>query len=205
MTYYGQHKEDEYIASLFLNKRDGVCIEVGAYDGISLSNTLHFEEKCWRALCIEPIKVAYEKCRQIRKECYNCCISDGDYVDKEFTIFHLNDNLCAISSLEPDQRLIESHKHLITGTEKCNVKVRSLNSLLSELNFPKSIDFISIDTENTELYVLRGIDLNIYNVKLFVIENNYNEPFCENYLSQYGYTKVNRIAVNDFYIKVNLK
>ena len=156
MTYYGQHKEDEYIANFFSNKSTGICIEVGAYDGISLSNTLHFEEKGWRALCIEPIKVAYEKCRQIRKECYNCCISDADYVDKEFTIFHLHgDNLCAISSLEPDQRLIDSHQNLITNTETCRVKVRSLNSLLYELDFPKDIDFISIDTENTELDVLK--------------------------------------------------
>jgi hypothetical protein len=69
------------------------------------------------------------------------------------------------------------------------------------LQFPKDIDFISIDTENTELDVLKGIDLTKYNVKLLVIENNFNEPFCEDYLVQYGYTKVNRIAVNDFYLK----
>ena len=36
---------------------------------------------------------------------------------------------------------------------------------------------------------------------MFVVENNYNEPFCEEYFSRYGYTKINRIAVNDFYIK----
>ena len=65
----------------------------------------------------------------------------------------------------------------------------------------KNIDFISIDTENTELDVLKGIDLNVYNVKLFVVENNYDEPFCEDYLKQYGYRKINRIAVNDFYMK----
>lgn len=201
MPFYGQHGEDIYLEQLFSNVVNGVCIEVGAYDGVSLSNTLHFEEKGWRALCIEPIKVSFEKCKMIRKECYECCISDKDTEDKTFTIFHLNDNLCAISSLKPDQRLIDSHKKLITNITTSSVKVRSLNSLLEELKFPKVIDFISIDTENTELDVLKGIDLNVYNVKLFVVENNYNEPFCEEYLSQYGYKKINRIAVNDFFIK----
>lgn len=201
MSYFAQHGEDQYIRRLFPNENNGVCIEVGAYDGISLSNTLHFEQNGWRALCIEPIQTAFDKCKQIRKECYQCCISNADADDKEFTIFHLDDNLCAISSLEPDARLVESHKHLITNVSKCNVKVRSLDSLLAELNFPKNIDFISIDTENTELDVLKGIDLNVYNVKLFVIENNYDEPFCSDYLSQYGYEKIQRIAVNDFYIK----
>jgi FkbM family methyltransferase len=201
MSYYSQHGEDRFIESLFPNLNNGVCIEVGAYDGISLSNTLHFEEKGWRSLCIEPIPSSFEKCKNIRKECYQCCIDKDDMDAKEFTIFHLNDNLCAISSLEPDERLIESHKHLITNVSKCNVKVRSLTSLLKELNFPRDINFISIDTENTELNVLKGIDFNDYNIKLLIIENNYDEPFCEDYLKQYGYKKINRLAVNDFFIK----
>ena len=201
MGYYGQHLEDKFIEQIFPIITNGVCIEIGAYDGISLSNTYYFEKKGWRALCIEPISSAFEKCKKQRKECIQCCVSSADTEDKPFTIFHLNDNLCAISSLEPDQRLIQSHKNLITNVSTCMVKVRSLSSLLQEINFPKNIDFISIDTENTELDVLKGIDLNVYNVKLFVVENNFNEPFCEDYLKQYGYKKIHRIAVNDFYIK----
>ena len=202
MEYYSQHGEDEYIKKLFPNINNGICIEVGAYDGTSCSNTRHFEKLGWRALCIEPIPSAFEKCKKIRKECYQCCISDKDAEEKEFTIFQLGgDNKSAISSLIPDERLIESHKHLITNVTKKNVKVRSLNSLLEEIDFPKVIDFVSIDTENTELDVLKGFDLNKYNVRLLVIENNFNEPFCENYLSQYGYKKIHRLAVNDFFMK----
>jgi FkbM family methyltransferase len=201
MSYYGQHGEDAYIEQYFSTTKAGVCIEVGAYDGISLSNTKHFEEIGWRALCIEPIASAFEKCKSIRKECVRCCISSEDMPPQEFTIFSLHDNLCAISSLQPDQRLIDSHSHLITNTGSCMVTVRSLTSLLNELNFPKNIDFISIDTENTELDVLKGLDFNEYNVAMLVIENNYNEPFCEDYLKQYGYTKIHRMAVNDFFVK----
>jgi len=201
MAYYGQHLEDVFIKTQFPTLSNGVCIEVGAADGCSMSNTKHFEEIGWRSLCIEPNKLMFEACKKNRSECYQCCISDSDSDDKEFTIFHLHDNMTAISSLEPDQRLIDSHSHLITNVTKCMVKVRSLNSLLEELNFPKNIDFISIDTENTELDVLKGIDLSKYNVTMLVIENNYDEPFCNDYLQQYGYTKIHRIAVNDFYVK----
>lgn len=199
--FYGQHDEDKYIATLFPENYIGTCIEVGAYDGVFLSNTYHFEQKGWRSLCIEPIQSAFEACQKTRKECVNCCIAEKDADDKEFTIFHLDTNLCAISSLIPDQRLIDSHNSMITNISKCLVKVRSLNSLLKELNFPKNIDFISIDTENTELDVLKGLDLNKYDVKLICIENNFNESFCENYLNQFGYKKIHRIAVNDFYMK----
>ena len=113
----------------------------------------------------------------------------------------MNDNLSAISGLEPDERLIQSHSHLITDRQICKVKVRSLTSLLDELNYPTNIDFISIDTENTELDVLKGIDFTKYNIKALVIENNFNEPACADYLQQFGYKKINRIAVNDFFIK----
>lgn len=113
----------------------------------------------------------------------------------------MGDNLSAISGVEPDQRLIESHSHMITDRRKCMVKVRSLTSLLDELNYPKNIDFISIDTENTEMDVLKGIDFTKYNIKAMIIENNFNEPFCEDYLKQFGYKKIHRVVVNDFYIK----
>ena len=76
-----------------------------------------------------------------------------------------------------------------------------MNTLFEELKFPTEIDFISIDTENTELDVLKGLDLNKYNVKLLLIENNFDEPFCADYLKQYGYTRIKRIAVNDFFVK----
>jgi len=202
MGFYGQHGEDLYIRSLFPEDYIGVCIEVGAYDGVTLSNTLYLEQNGWKCLCIEPIESAFNKCKQIRKECVNCCISDSDKEDQLFHIFTLDgDNMCAISSLEPDERLIESHKHLIKNRTTSMVKVRSLNSLLEELQYPLKIDFISIDTENTELDVLKGIDLMKYDVKLLLIENNYNEPMFEDYLKQYGYKKIYRIAVNDLYMK----
>ena len=202
--YYSQHGEDRYVESMFIGKTNGVCIEVGAYDGISISNTLFFENLGWKCLCIEPINSAYEACKKVRKEAIQCCISSKDDADKEFTIFHLDTNLCAISSLEPDIRLIQSHAHLISNRTTQMVKVRSLTSLLDEINYPTDIDFVSIDTENTELDVLKGINFSKYNIKVLLIENNFNEPFCEDYLKSFGYRKVHRLAVNDFYVKDNI-
>lgn len=201
MTFYGQHGEDIYLKSLFKDTLRGVCVEVGAYDGISMSNTFHFEKLGWRCLCIEPVESSFINCKKNRADALQYCISDADKPDQELTVFALNTNLSAITSLQPDPRLIESHKHLITDVIKQTVKVRSLTSILNELNFPTDIDFISVDTENTELDVLKGIDFNKYNIKVFVVENNYNEPFCEEYLKNFGYIKIHRIAVNDFYIR----
>ena len=200
--FYGQHLEDQFIKTFFPEDYRGTCVDVGAYDGISMSNTLYFEKKGWRCLCIEPNEEACQKCASIRKETVRCCASDRDKDSEEFTVFYLGkENSSAISSLKPDERLIQSHQHLITETKTYRVPVRSLTSLLDEFKYPKDIDFISIDTENTELDVLKGLDLIRYNVRLLVIEDNFNEPFCEEYLRQYHYQKIHRIGVNNIFIK----
>ena len=202
--FYGQHQEDVFIKSLFAENYIGVCVDVGAYDGVNMSNTYYFEKKGWRCLCIEPIIEEYEKCKTIRKECVNCCAGHEDKTEQNFVVFSLGSNTSAISSLSPDPKLICAHKNLITSEKERKVQVCTLTTLLDDHNFPINIDFVSIDTEGTELDVLQGIDFEKYNIFLFVIENNFEDQSCENFLKKYGYCKINRIAVNDFFIKKNI-
>ena len=156
--YFSQFGEDKFMEVFFKEGYKGVCVEVGAYDGRSGSNTLHFELKGWRCLCIEPIPKQFEKCKSIRSEAENCCISDSEKENVPFYVFQIGDgtNESAISSLEPDKRLIDSHMSMLKGIEPILVKCRTLTSVLEQYNYPKDIDFISIDTENTELNVLKG-------------------------------------------------
>ena len=52
--YYGQWETDKIIKSYFPEGYKGMCIEVGAANGVKGSNTLYFEERGWDVLCIEP-------------------------------------------------------------------------------------------------------------------------------------------------------
>jgi FkbM family methyltransferase len=198
---FSQHGEDKYLETLFASKSTGFCVDVGATDGISGSNTYLFEViKGWECICMEPIPAYFDQCKRNRKTAICCAVGAQAEEDKEFTVFTLNgDNFSAISGLEPDERLVESHKHLITNKQTIRVPVRTLTSILDEHGAPTTIDFISIDTENTELDVLKGLDLNKYKVQYFCIENNFNEPMIEEYLAGFGFKKIHRLAVNDFY------
>lgn len=53
MSQLGQDKiVDEY----FHGKRNGVFVDVGAYDGVTFSNTLMLgREGGWTGVCIEPL------------------------------------------------------------------------------------------------------------------------------------------------------
>lgn len=43
--YYSQDKQDEYLElNVFKEYKDGVFMDIGAHDGISINNTLYFEK-----------------------------------------------------------------------------------------------------------------------------------------------------------------
>lgn len=202
MEYCGQFGEPEYLDKYFNNKTNGIAIEVGAYDGKSGSNTYFFEKyRNWSCLCIEPVPHKYEICKRVRKNVINGC-AGKENTTTEFSIVTLDGgNTSAISSLTLDERLIESHKHLIQTITKIKVDVKKLTDILDDCNFPRTIDFVSIDTENTEIDVLHGFDLNKYDVKILLIENNFNENLHYDYVKQFGYKKIARLGVNDIYEK----
>jgi len=59
------------------------------------------------------------------------------------------------------------------GPKKIKVKAATMNEII-EIQLPNTpvIDFVSIDVEGFELQVLKGFDLDKYQVNLFVIEAN---------------------------------
>lgn len=200
--FRAQFGEDKFLSTWFPAGYIGTCVEVGADDGLSGSNTAFFEDNGWECLCIEPIPKQFEKCKSVRKNVLNCCAGAEDRDDTIFHAYYLHDGTAsAISSLEPDSRLISQLGHLISSIVDIPVRTRTLNTLFKEVNFPQKIDFISIDTENTELDVLKGLDLDFYDVTYFIIENNYNEPQCIDYLTNKGYKLITRLGVNDIFKK----
>lgn len=202
MVFYGQFETDKYIAEYFSGDYQGTCIDVGMADPIGGSNTYHFEQKGWQCLCIEPNVNYYQLGQGVRKNIINVACGNKHADDVDFEVFTINgDNQSAISSLKRDDRLVVSHQHMINNIEKIKVKVRTLDEILAENTWLQHIDFISIDTEDTELDVLKGFDIVKWKPKLLVIENNHDEPHLANYLCQFGYYREKRVGVNDFFVQ----
>lgn len=204
MGKYSQLNEEEIIESYFDKNYIGNCIDIGAYDGIGASNTLYFEERGWYCLCIEPNPNSFKYLKQNRKYTVNYAISDVND-DLVFNVARIKDSYLhedAISSLKIDERLLKQHQD--AGYEinvySIMVEVITLDKCIEDFYKKDTIDFINIDTEGTELDVLKGFNINKWKLKLFIIENNFNESLIEEYLIKYGYKKDKRIGVNDFYI-----
>jgi FkbM family methyltransferase len=169
-----------------------------------MSNTYKFELEGWLSVCVEANPEMVKSLVQNRKYGYWYAVSSRDKDDVDFTIVNLGgSNETAVSALKLDERLMRDHQNMDPKLRKVKVPMRSLDSILGEIGFTGFIDFVSIDTEGTELDVLKGFDIKRFNPKLFVIENNYHDPMIEAYLNGYGYAKIIRNVVNDFYIKLN--
>jgi FkbM family methyltransferase len=211
--YYGQWETDKFIEKYFPNQSRGCCIEVGAADGIKGSNTKYFEDLGWDVLCIEPntgFSKSLEAHRQLVR--YYAVGSGEEGSTATLTIFDVGEKsiMSSLSSLKPDKRLVEAHQHIINGSEDMAVPVRTLPYILENtvkgtpFHNRSQIDFISIDTEGTELDVLKGFDFSAYDVKLFVVENNYADADIEKYMSEHGYVLKERWKINDFYTRNEL-
>lgn len=200
--FNGQFDTDKFIAKYFQESFIGTAIDVGMGNPIDGNNTYYFEQLGWQCLCIEANPRYCNTAINWRKHIVNvaCDCYNMDNIDfKLYTI--VNNDQGAISSLNPDKRLIEQHKDLIRKVDTISVKVRTLDSILERTPWITSIDLVCIDTENTELNVLKGFDIDRWQPRLFVVENNYNDVGIAKYLEMFGYKLVERVEINDFYMK----
>lgn len=200
--YFGQWETDKVIGGYFEEGYTGTCVEVGAANGVKGSNTLYFENTGWDALCIEPNPRQFDSLERHRKDVCHYAVSDAVGL-MELTVFDVGERniMSSLTSLKPDERLVEAHEHIINESYKVEVEVETLPNILEIAGYPTKIDFISVDTEGTELDVLKGFDFDKYDVTLFVVENNYDDKEIGDYMLSKGYVRDQRYKINDFYIR----
>ena len=63
MEFNSQDHQDRILEThIFKGYKNGVYVDVGAHDGISINNTLYFEKtNNWNGINIEPIKKIFDK------------------------------------------------------------------------------------------------------------------------------------------------
>jgi hypothetical protein len=88
------------------------------------------------------------------------------------------------------------------------LETRTLSSILDEYGAPEFIHYMSIDTEGSEMEILRGFDFNRWTVGYMTIEHNFDEPkrkAIREYLRQRGYLLERENNVDDDFIHESIK
>jgi len=73
----------------------------------------------------------------------------------------------------------------------------TLNQILDKSKTPKNIDFLSLDTEGTELDVLKGINFKKYNFNYILIEAR-NIKIIKSFLKKNNYYCIEKLTEIDF-------
>jgi FkbM family methyltransferase len=167
---YAQLYQDLWVLSETGRKRGGFFIEIGAFDGVTLSNSYLLEKKFgWTGILVEPNPVLAARIRRSRRATL-CTLPVDGASGKDVTMMFVSD-FPELSSMQENAAKDHLADHRKNGTEVIQRTI-SLNDLLAEHSAPLEIDFISIDTEGNEPDILSTFDFDRYRVQLFCVEHN---------------------------------
>ena len=192
--YYGQNGQDKWVSEkIFKNRRDGFFVDIGANNGIDISNSYYLEQQLgWSGICVEPMPKVYAELVRNRKcTCIQACVAAQDG-EAEFLEVEGNEMLSGLAST-----LNQAHHARITGhrINKLKLPCFSLTTLLRN-NKVTEVDFMSIDTEGSEMEILRNFDWAGVKIKVICVENTYHGDLMPELLYDRGY-RLNAILSGD--------
>ncbi len=204
--FHSQYGQDRYCFNIFFRGRTtGVFVDVGASDGVTISNTLAFENRGFTGICIEPRKDEFDKLSKNRKcHCEQVGISANPSHRIEFTeIKGYGKDLSGITSEYNNthrQRILNDSKHpKHISIDTIYIETVKLQDLLDKYGY-NEIDFLSVDTEGSEFSVLQSIDWTRTRVNVIAIENNYQDRQINQFLLDKGFKQNTHRGVDDIYV-----
>ena len=196
MTWAPNGHLSQWILDQFAREYLGWAVDVGASDGVSVNTTWALEKHHrWNVLSVEPNP---DYIPQLTKEraLVEQCACDCESGEATFHVHEQNPE--AFSSLRPHVRP-DMHPGGDMRWRKITVKVRTLDQLLEKWQFPR-LDALCVDTEGTELDVLKGCDLARWKPKVVVTECWDRVGPIDPYLESFGYQKRARNVHNDIFV-----
>lgn len=172
-------------------QKNGFFVEFGATNGVDLSNTYLLEKDLgWKGILAEPLPYWHKALKANR----NCsidtrCVHSKTGQQVIFANTVSSPELSGIEDCLPNDMNYEGRKN----RERLKVETVSLLDLLLQNNAPQKIDYLSMDTEGSELEILSAFDFQRYDINVITLEHNYvsvsREALCK-LLSQNGFTRV---------------
>ncbi len=192
-SYSGRTHEDILIDYLLGFKKNGFYVDIGANDPDFPGHTKRFYLKGWNGIAVEPQKKLYERLCKKRPRDTNLRIAIDSEAGKA-TFYELPD-MDVGSTLNATMAKLTSVWHKNAKVIKTEIETMTLEGMLDKYLKNNQIDFMNIDTEGTELRVLKSGNWNKYRPKLIIIEIvHFDRNEIIQYLKTKGYTL---IFVND--------
>lgn len=200
--FTSQYGQDEFVADR-LNQRGGVFFDIGAYNGVTLSNTYYLETQLgWTGIAVEPSRDAFTRL-QAERRCIvvNGCIAEApgrtQFLEIEGAAAMLSGR---IDRFHPRHRTRIAREIAESGGQERRVDVPcfTVEQLAREHGIER-IDYLSVDTEGGELAILQSIDFRALDIRLVTVENNYADLALRAHMRRSGFELIAKIACDEVY------
>ena len=201
---YSQNDEERIILSYFKG-RMGHFLDLGANDGITLSNTRALSDHGWGGVLVDASPTAHRMatenyCDRDDVTCLHCAVwtGDGEIILHESGSHIGREDHALLSSIYPG----ETEKwRPTTAFQPLTVPCLSVASLLKLCPVAR-FEFISIDVEGADLDVLQQMDLTDLGCEMLVVEVNEKDeaPFIA-HCEKHSLKRVHRTPENLIFAK----
>ncbi len=205
LEFRSQYGEDMLLWALFEGQLDGFYIEVGAFDGVTLSVSYAFDAIGWDGLLIEALPEIAAACKENRPNARVENFALAKAGSTGTTTFNVaGDGAGSVFSYrEPTAahvQLLQQHR---VQSREITVPVTSLDALLEAQAPTRPIDFAVIDVEGGEADLLAGFDLGRWKPRALLIEDNTRgqDPALNAIFASQPYELMGWIEVNRLYIR----
>jgi FkbM family methyltransferase len=201
-----QHGEDVVLWRYFQGRRNGFFIEIGAYDGVTFSNTYMLEAAGWNGILVEANPERLDECVKARP--YSRCVQAAIVGERgrariKLTVPIGEGGVDTLAFTEPSEQHRQRIARATAETHEIETPAMTLDELLD--GFHGRIDLLSVDIEGAELSALQGMDLARWSPALLVIEDNTmgRDRRLSDYLAEFGYVERLRLSANVFYTRAD--
>ncbi len=168
---HAQLFQDLFVAYALQAPTQGFFCEFGATDGVLLSNSCYLERQLgWTGICAEPARGWHADLRRNRPNALidTRCVwsSSGQHLQFKETSIREHSTIGSYANTD-------AHSRKRTDAESYAVETISLNDLLQEHAAPPNLDYLSLDTEGSELDILRSLDFTRFRPRIITVEHNY--------------------------------
>jgi len=204
-AYHSEYNEDQWLNdNVFMGQRRGVFFECGALDGIVHSNTVFYEQALgWTGLCVEANPEEYKELKNNRKcKTEHAALWNEDNCTVTFSSFSGGlRGWSGVQSTMEQQHLDRIKKNIPNALAKSiEVPAMRLKTLLFKHGL-KKIDLFSLDIEGAEYTVLKDFPFNEFDIRICIIENNFNTYPIDELMNKNGYKKLTTLGVSVVYQK----
>lgn len=191
--FYSQDRQDEFLEThIFKGYINGVYVDVGAHDGVTINNTLYFKKNNnWSGINIEPIITVFDQLVKNRPNeiNINCAVCNKDGETDFLCNIGYTEMISGIKDTFDTRHLRRLHNENIqmgSTTQLIRVPTKKLETIFNENNITH-VNYLSIDVEGGEFEVIKSINFERVYIDVIGFENNYNDvsiPIIEYLLSK---------------------